>query len=98
MRYSLVDANGAIVHTESLGAQGAGDIAFTWNGKDAGGNASGGGPLKLVVTAKDASGAAITPTLATWAAIGGVQSPATGATKLVTPLGLIDPAAALQLG
>ena len=96
--YSLVDASGAVVHTESMGAQGAGDVSFDWNGKDANGNAVSGGPLKLVVTAKDASGATLTPTTATWAAIGGVQSPASGSTKLVTPLGLIDPTAALQLG
>ena len=97
--YSLVDASGAVVHTESMGAQGAGDVSFDWNGKDANGNAvSRGGPLKLGGTAKDASGATLTPTTATWAAIGGVQSPASGSTKLVTPLGLIDPTAALQLG
>ena len=97
--YSLIDASGNVVHTESLGAEGAGNVPFSWNGKDAGGNVvSGGGPLKLVITAKNAAGAAVIPTTATWAAIGGVQSPASGTTKLVTPLGLIDPTAALQLG
>lgn len=96
--YSLVDGNGQVVYTEALGARDAGDIPFAWDGKDASGDAGGGGALKLIVTARDASGAAIAPTTATWAAIGGVQSPASGTTKLVTPLGLVDPAAALQLG
>ena len=95
---SLIDASGAVVHTMTLGAQGAGDVPIAWDGKDGSGTYAAGGPLRLVVSAKDASGAAVASTLATWAVIGGVQSPASGATKLVTPLGLIDPAAALQLG
>ena len=95
---NLIDANGAVVHTESLGAQAAGDLSFSWDGKDASGSYVGGGALKLQVSAKDTSGATITPTTASWAAIGGVQSPANGASKLVTPLGLIDPADAIRLG
>ena len=95
---SLVDAGGNVVHSQDLGARAAGTIDFAWDGKDAAGNAIGGGALKLVVTAKDATGANVTPTTASWAAIGGVQSPASGATKLVTPLGLIDPTAAIRLG
>lgn len=95
---ALVDGSGQVVHSQTLGAQPAGDVPFSWDGKDASGKAVASGALKMIVTAKDASGAAVTPTLASWTAIGGVQSPASGATKLVTPLGLIDPADALQLG
>ncbi len=94
---SLVDASGAVVHSQGFGAQPSGAVPFTWDGKAADGTAAGGGPLKVVVTAQDSTGAAVAATTATWAAIGGVQSPATGTTKLVTPLGSIDPATALQL-
>ena len=95
---SLVDGSGKIVHSEDLGPRGSGTVDFAWDGKDADGNPGSGGALKLVVTASDASGAAITPSTASWAAIGGVQSPASGTTKLVTPLGLIDPTDAITLG
>ncbi|MDB5690114.1 MAG: flagellar hook capping protein [Sphingomonas bacterium] len=95
---SLVDADGNVVHGIDLGPQPAGAVDWAWAGTDAAGNPAGGGALKLVVTARDATGAAIAPTTASWAAIGGVQSPASGATKLVTPLGLIDPADAIRLG
>lgn len=93
---SLVDANGAVVHSESLGAQAAGTIAFSWDGKDAAGNAAATGPLQLVVNARGQDGT-IKATSYTWTGISGVQSPASGATKLVTPLGLLDPADALRL-
>lgn len=98
MTVSLVDATGAVVHSQSYGAQASGNVDFSWDGKKADGSVASGSPLKVVVNATDASGAAVTPTIATWAAIGGVQSPASGTTKLVTPLGTIDPTAALQLG
>ncbi len=95
---NLVDANGAVVHAQELGAHGAGTLDFAWDGKNADGTMTGGGALKLVVTAVDATGADVNATTASWAAIGGVQSPATGTTRLVTPLGLIDPADAIRLG
>jgi flagellar basal-body rod modification protein FlgD len=95
---SLVDADGNTVHSADLGAHAAGDVDWKWDGTDASGNTAGGGALKVVVTARDATGAAIAPTTASWAAVGGVQSPASGTAKLVTPLGLIDPADAIRLG
>src|SRR3546814_6792740 len=36
---SYVDATGAVVHSEQLGAQSAGTVPFAWNGKDAAGEA-----------------------------------------------------------
>ncbi|MDB5683814.1 MAG: flagellar hook capping protein [Sphingomonas bacterium] len=94
----LVDGDGNVVHSADLGARGAGAIDFAWDGKDAEGASAGGRALKIVVSARDANGASITPAAASWTAIGGVQSPASGATKLVTPLGLIDPADTIRLG
>ena len=94
---SLVDGNGALVHSRALGAQQAGSIPFEWDGKNEAGEIAAGGPLRLVVSAtKD--GAAFTPATATWTSIGGIQSPAGGAaSRLVTGLGLLAPEAALRL-
>lgn len=94
---ALVDASGATVHSETLGAQSKGTLNFGWDGKDASGQAVA-GPLKIQVTAAGSDGA-IAATTAAWTPITAVQSPATGsATQLVTPLGLIAPTDALSLG
>ena len=94
---SFVDQNGALVHSETLGAQKAGDLAFAWNGKDAGGNIVANGPLRIVVDASG-GGKAVSATTATWTGIAGIQSPANGgATRLVTGLGLLTPDAAIRL-
>ena len=95
---SLVDANGQVVHTESLGAKAAGNFAFKWDGKAADGTATANGTLKIVVNAEGSSGK-IQAATAAWTPITGVQSPASGsAASLVTPLGLIAPDEAIRLG
>lgn len=95
---SFVDETGAVVHSQDLGPQAKGDLSFAWDGRDADGEPVGKGPLRLVVTAQDANGAAIQSTTAAWTVIGGIQSPANGgATRLVTGLGLLDPQAAIRL-
>jgi len=93
---SLVDANGAVVHSENLGAQAQGTAGFSWDGKNAAGEIAATGPLKIIVNARGEDGT-IDAAAASWAVIGGVQSPASGATKLMTPLGAIDPIDALRL-
>lgn len=94
---SFVDSTGKIVHSETLGAQKAGDLSFSWDGKDASGATVANGPLQLVVNATG-GGQPVTTTTATWTGIAGIQSPANGGTtKLVTGLGLLTPDAALQL-
>jgi len=94
---SFVDATGKIVHSETLGAQKAGDLSFSWDGRDASGATVANGPVQIVVNATGA-GKAVSTTTATWTGIAGIQSPANGgATKLVTGLGLLTPDAALQL-
>lgn len=94
---SFVDANGQVVHSEALGAQQAGNVAFRWDGKDAAGNVVA-GPLKMVVSARDANGSVNTATAA-WTPVQGVQSPAGGsASRLVTAIGLIAPDEAIRLG
>jgi flagellar basal-body rod modification protein FlgD len=93
---SLVDANGQTVYSNTLGAQGAGELAFHWDGKDANGNVVANGPLQVRVSAVDAKGT-VTPDTATWTLVNAVQSPATGTSQLVTALGLISPSDALRL-
>lgn len=95
---SFVDASGAVVHQETVGAQAKGDLAFSWDGKDASGAVAANGPLRLVVSAADGAGQMAT-TQSTWTGISAVQSPAGGSdAKLVTALGLISPTDALRLG
>ena len=94
---SFVDENGAVVHSQALGARPAGTAAFSWDGRDAIGATIAGGPLRLVVTAR-VNGASVSPATATWTSIGGIQSPANGgASRLVTGLGLLSPDAAIRL-
>jgi flagellar basal-body rod modification protein FlgD len=94
---SFVDANGAAVHSMELGARQAGAAAFAWDGKNAAGQAMATGPLKIVVNAR-AGAAPVNPSIATWTAIAGLQSPANGGeARLVTGLGLLAPAAAIRL-
>lgn len=94
---SFVDQTGKIVHSETLGAQKAGDLSFAWNGKNENGATVANGPLRIVLDA-NGGGKAVGATTATWTGIAGIQSPANGgATKLVTGLGLLTPDAAIRL-
>jgi flagellar basal-body rod modification protein FlgD len=93
---SLIDSSGQTVYGNTLGAQTAGELGFSWNGKDSEGNQIASGPLKVRVSAVDADGV-VTPDVSTWTMVNAVQSPASGATQLVTGLGLIAPSDALRL-
>ena len=94
---NLVGEDGSVVHSETLGPQRAGNVAFAWDGKNAAGEAVAGGPLRLVVTATS-GGKDSNPATATWTSIGGIQSPANGGeSRLVTGLGLLAPEAAIRL-
>lgn len=94
---NFVDGNGAVVHSETLGAQAAGDMSFAWDGKNEAGEAVATGPLRLVVTATQ-NGQSRNAATATWTAIGGIQSPSSGGeSRLVTGLGLLEPSAAIRL-
>jgi flagellar basal-body rod modification protein FlgD len=94
---SFQDASGAVVHSQTLGAQQAGNLSFTWDGKNEAGEYVAGQPLRIVVTASK-DGQTSNPATATWTSIGGIQSPSNGTeSKLVTGLGLLDPSAAIRL-
>lgn len=94
---SLVNSTGQTVYTKDLGAKSAGNVSWSWDGKDKDGNATSDGALQVVITGATTTGKALNPTNATWNEIQSVQSPATGTTKLITGLGSVDPADILQL-
>jgi len=95
---SFQDASGATVHTMELGAREAGAAGFNWNGKNEAGQTVATGPLKVVATARSGTGT-VAPSVSTWTAIAGVQSPANGGeARLVTGLGLLKPQDAIRIG
>ncbi|KKC25296.1 flagellar hook assembly protein FlgD [Sphingomonas sp. SRS2] len=93
---SLVDSTGKVVYTGRANDVAKGDLPFYWDGKDQEGNAVA-GPLTISVYAKNNEAKTMDSSTASWTTVQGVQSPASGATKLVTALGNIDPADAIQL-
>lgn len=94
---SLVDATGKVVYTGSATNVGKGDIPFYWDGKDQDGNAVP-GPVTISVYAKDKQAQPMKDiATASWASVTSVASPASGTTKLITPLGNFDPTEALQI-
>jgi flagellar basal-body rod modification protein FlgD len=94
---SFVDENGAVVHSETLGAQKAGALSFAWDGKGPDGTVKSTGPLRILVNATGSEGP-VTATTSSWTGIAGIQSPANGGVpKLVTGLGLLSPDAAIRL-
>ena len=93
---SLQDSTGATVYTRTLSNQKAGAVDFSWNGTKSDGTTAT-GPLGVTVSATGASGT-ITPGVATWATVTGVQSPAGGsAATLSTTLGTVAPTDVLSL-
>ncbi|MBW8743999.1 MAG: flagellar hook capping protein [Sphingomonas sp.] len=94
---NLVNSSGQTVYSKDLGAKSQGDVSWSWDGKDASGNATKDGALQVIVTATGANGKSVSPTNSTWNEIQSVKSPATGTTQLITGLGSIDPADVLQL-
>jgi flagellar basal-body rod modification protein FlgD len=94
---SLVDATGKVVYTGSATNVGKGEVPFYWDGKDKDGNVVD-GPVKISVFAKDMSAQTMSNLqTSSWATVSSVTSPASGTTKLVTPLGNFSPTDALQL-
>jgi len=88
----LVDGSGNVIKTIEMGAVDAGDTSFYWDGRDADGNVVANTPLQVRVR-----GASPT-SVATWASIAAVQSPADGsASTLITALGSYYPSDALKL-
>ncbi|WP_304175534.1 flagellar hook assembly protein FlgD [Phenylobacterium aquaticum] len=74
VQIEVLDANGKVVQVASPTDKTAGDHTYSWNGKDlTGKQLADGGPYTMKITAKDASGAAITPTVFVKGVVTGVQ-------------------------
>jgi flagellar basal-body rod modification protein FlgD len=96
MNVSLVDSSGNAVYSQTLTNQAAGPVDFAWDGTKADGTTAS-GALKVVVSATGSNGT-ITPTVATWSTVTGVNSPAGGsAAQLTTTLGTVAPSDVLSL-
>lgn len=94
---SLVDSTGKVVYTGSATNVAKGDVPFFWDGKDESGNAVA-GPLSISVYARDAEAKTMSGVkTSSWATVTSVSSPASGTTKINTPLGTFSPTDALQL-
>ena len=59
---NVLDTSGNIVRTVDLGESSAGDVDFTWDGKDYDGNTMDDGQYQVAVTATDADGTTMTVT------------------------------------
>ena len=93
----LLDGNGLIVNTIAKSGVGQGPLNFNWDG--VGEISTSTGPLRVRVSARDASGGTVATTTNVWTPVTAVQSPASGsAARLVTPNGLIAPDAVIRLG
>jgi flagellar basal-body rod modification protein FlgD len=89
----LVDARGNVVHSIDVGDSPAGPVQFFWDGRDEAGTLIGGDALRVQVRG------ATPKSVATWASIAAVQSPAGGTNaRLITALGNFTPDEALRLG
>lgn len=94
---NFVDSNGAIVHSEQMGAKDKGPFTYRWDGKNAAGEPVP-GPLEVVVTADNQDGKPIETAAASWTHVQSIQSPASGGTaNLVTGLGTLSPDDAIRL-
>ena len=71
------------------GENGAGSHIFTWDGKDANGNAMPAGNYHIAITSKDNAGSAVTPTITVSAVIRGVDFTGTSP-EVITDAGSID--------
>ncbi|MDB5425561.1 MAG: flgD [Phenylobacterium sp.] len=73
VKVEVLNAKGAIVHTEAATENKAGDHDFSWNGKDATGAKLPDGAYTLRVTAKDSTGTAVTSTTFVQGRVTGVE-------------------------
>ena len=70
---NVLDSSGNIVRTVDLGATTAGDVEFTWDGKDYDGNTQDDGQYQVAVTATNADGDVMTVTSTMTGVVSGIQ-------------------------
>jgi flagellar basal-body rod modification protein FlgD len=82
VKLTIVNAAGQVVHAEAPSDLSAGDHTLTWDGKDLNGTKLPDGSYKLQITAKDASGGALTTTTYVQGVVSGVEQ--TNGTTMMT--------------
>ena len=94
---SISNAAGEVLHTQTLGKQAAGTVAYDWDGKLADGGDAGAGPFTVTVTAQN-NGKAVAARSLVWAPVESV-SIANGAPVLtLSGLGQVPVTAVRQIG
>lgn len=74
VQIEVLDAKGKVVQVAAPSDNKAGDHAYSWNGKDlTGKQLADGGPYTMKITAKDDTGAAVTPTVFIKGVVSGVE-------------------------
>ena len=94
---AISDANGAVLHTESLGAQAKGTVGYQWNGKLADGSDAGSGPFTVAVFAQN-NGKAVAATNLVWAPVESVSTTSGAAVLTLPGLGQVPVTAVRQIG
>ena len=94
---SISDANGAVLHTATLGAQAKGTVSYEWDGKLADGSDAGSGPFTVTVLAQNA-GKAVTARNLVWAPVESVSTASGSAVLTVPGIGQIPVSAIRQIG
>lgn len=87
VKLSVRDATGKEVYSETRPLKN-GDQSFEWNGKDSTGREMAEGPYRLVVTATDGDGKAVTPTIKVEETITGIDFATSGAATVLTGTGV----------
>jgi flagellar basal-body rod modification protein FlgD len=70
---NIMDSSGTTVRTVDLGATSAGEIEFTWDGKDYDGNVMEDGQYQVAMTATDADGNILTATTTMTGTVTGIK-------------------------
>lgn len=82
---TIQDANGAVLKTVDLGAQGKGTIDFEWDGSTDSGDPAGAGPFTIRAAARNADGGSVTATPLVWAPVTSVTMASDGTPLLTLP-------------
>ena len=94
---SISNADGEVLHTQSLGAQAKGTVNYQWDGKLADGGDAGSGPFTVSVLAQ-ANGKAVAARNLVWAPVESVSTAGGQPVLSVSGLGQIPVTAVRQIG
>ncbi|MES2441660.1 MAG: flagellar hook assembly protein FlgD [Pseudomonadota bacterium] len=82
---TIQDANGQVLKTVDLGAQGKGTLDFEWDGSTDSGDAAGAGPFTIRASARGGDGGTVSATPLVWAPVTSVTMGSDGTPVLTLP-------------